>query len=559
MNKNYPREIHIQNGKAKRNGSASSNFKTDSKLSRNVTIHWCEPEMSYHELSREYTGVDIRNNEVQNNNYISAPGGQLRSAISEVEGLDRYNKHCLEERSTTPTKKNGQINDHANKSDANHASAESFSSIKRNPSHKNDKKSIQKRPDGLTPFENLCQNFSKNSTYKNEMKTGKRLGFYRFILDIGRGNFSKVKLALHSLLNIEVAVKVIDRTKFDEKTRRLLSQELINMERLHHPHIIRAYEVHEVLQRWHLVMEYAPKGELNSYLKRFGRLDEKTSRNYSSQILSALDHLHNNGVVHRDLKAENVFIVSNLYVKLGDFGFSKCVDPDAALTTFCGSPPYAAPELFVSDSYTGPAVDLWALGVLIFYMVVGNLPFEANSLHKIKRLILSGDYRIPAYITPNCQALISGLLTTPVERRYNISKAKDSLWFTGIDWQHLLEHKEPTPDEIDDASARHLLKKWWDVDDSELNKALSEGPKNKLTGIYRILRNKGLQYKQDPTLPDQKYKNKKGRVKHNGSHGANKQKLRPVGITHKELTTVDLRDQKSIKNGENTTRTCNIL
>ncbi|CAH8665305.1 unnamed protein product [Schistosoma bovis] len=560
MNKNYPREIHIQNGKTIHNRSALSNGKEEnSKLERNLTIHWCESEMSYHELSREYTGVDIRNNELQNNNYLAAPGGQLRPAISEVEGLDRYAKQCLEERSVTPPERNGYMNGHSTKSDANHVSTESFSSFKRHPTHKSDQKNVQKQPESLTVFEKLCQKFSKDATYKNEIRAGKRLGFYRFVLDIGRGNFSKVKLALHSLVNIEVAVKVIDRTKFDEKTRRLLSQELTNMERLHHPHIIRAYEAHEVLQRWHLVMEYAPKGELNSYLKRSGRLDEKTSKNYSSQILSALDHLHNNGVVHRDLKAENVFIVSNMYVKLGDFGFSKCVAPDAALTTFCGSPPYAAPELFVADSYTGPAVDLWALGVLLFYMVTGSLPFKADSLHKIKRLILSGDYRIPAYVSNDCQTLISGLLVTNVERRYTVSQAKSSKWFSDIDWQHLMKHKDPTPDEIDDASARYLLKKWWDVDSYELDKALSEGPKNKLTGIYRILRSKGLQYKKDPTLPDQKYKNKRGRVKRNGSCSTGKNKPRPASVSHKELTTVDLRDQKSIKSGENSTRTCNIL
>ncbi|CAH8665439.1 unnamed protein product [Heterobilharzia americana] len=341
----------------------------------------------------------------------------------------------MEEGSTTPLQKNGQINGYSAKFEAiNRITTHSYQSLNGETGQKVDQKSVQKRSDSLTIFEKLCQNFTKDSTNKNEIRAGKRLGFYRFVLDIGRGNFSKVKLALHSLVNIEVAVKVIDRTKFDEKTRRLLSQELTNMERLHHPHIIRVYEVHEVLQRWHLVMEYAPKGELNSHLKRSGRLDEKTARNYSSQILSALDHLHTNGVVHRDLKAENVFIVSNMYVKLGDFGFSKCAAPDAALTTFCGSPPYAAPELFVADSYLGPAVDLWALGVLTFYMVTGNLPFKADSLQKIKRLILSGEYRIPSYVTPHCQALISGLLTHTAERRFTISQAKNSPWFSSVDW-----------------------------------------------------------------------------------------------------------------------------
>ncbi|VDP65015.1 unnamed protein product [Schistosoma curassoni] len=202
MNKNYPREIHIQNGKTIHNRSALSNGKEENrKLERNLTIHWCESEMSYHELSREYTGVDIRNNELQNNNYLAAPGGQLRPAISEVEGLDRYAKQCLEERSVTPPERNGYMNGHSTKSDANHVSTESFSSFKRHPTHKSDQKNVQKQPESLTVFEKLCQKFSKDATYKNEIRAGKRLGFYRFVLDIGRGNFSKVKLALHSLVN----------------------------------------------------------------------------------------------------------------------------------------------------------------------------------------------------------------------------------------------------------------------------------------------------------------------------------------------------------------------
>lgn len=90
---------------------------------------------------------------------------------------------------------------HSTKSDANHVSTESFSSFKRHPTHKSDQKNVQKQPESLTVFEKLCQKFSKDATYKNEIRAGKRLGFYRFVLDIGRGNFSKVKLALHSLVN----------------------------------------------------------------------------------------------------------------------------------------------------------------------------------------------------------------------------------------------------------------------------------------------------------------------------------------------------------------------
>ncbi|VDQ05498.1 unnamed protein product [Trichobilharzia regenti] len=184
MTENYPREIHILNGKYTQNPTTFGDEKKEhNKLARNVTIHWCAPERSYHELSREYSGVDIRNNEVQNANYLVAQGGQLRPAISEVEGLDRYAKQLMDEVPSHPIHKNSQMNGIT-------------------PSLENvDQKPVQKRSDDLTTFEKLCQNFAKDSTNKNETRAGKRLGFYRFVLDIGRGNFSKVKLALHSLVN----------------------------------------------------------------------------------------------------------------------------------------------------------------------------------------------------------------------------------------------------------------------------------------------------------------------------------------------------------------------
>nr|CAH8875890.1 unnamed protein product [Trichobilharzia regenti] len=203
MTENYPREIHILNGKYTQNPTTFGDEKKEhNKLARNVTIHWCAPERSYHELSREYSGVDIRNNEVQNANYLVAQGGQLRPAISEVEGLDRYAKQLMDEVPSHPIHKNSQMNGYSSKHEAvNHTTTESYQSLNGECSYKVDQKPVQKRSDDLTTFEKLCQNFAKDSTNKNETRAGKRLGFYRFVLDIGRGNFSKVKLALHSLVN----------------------------------------------------------------------------------------------------------------------------------------------------------------------------------------------------------------------------------------------------------------------------------------------------------------------------------------------------------------------
>lgn len=94
-------------------------------------------------------------------------------------------------------------------------------------------------------------------------------------------------------------------------------------------------------------------------------------------------------------------------VKLGDFGFSRYLDSmDDVLNTFCGSPPYAAPELFQDESYVGPYVDLWALGILLYFMVTSQMPFKANNVSQLKKTIINGDYTIPAYVSQTCQDLI---------------------------------------------------------------------------------------------------------------------------------------------------------
>ncbi|KAK9368305.1 kinase-like domain-containing protein [Lipomyces kononenkoae] len=265
-----------------------------------------------------------------------------------------------------------------------------------------------------------------------EFTTGSELtnvGNYALSRMIGKGSFGKVYLATHKLTGTKVSsrdrffaelsnltrIQVV--LKSAEKSDLNLAREIHHYRQLLHPHIARLYEVIITESTVWLVLEYCPGDELYAYLLRKRRLSIDQTQRIFAQLCGAVAYIHAKNIVHRDLKLENILMDKHESVKLCDFGFTRECEPKRLLQTFCGTICYAAPEMVKGEKYHGQSVDVWSLGIILYALLCGELPFDDDDEVQTRLRISNDEPVYPDHLPDEALSLLRLMLSKrPSER-----------------------------------------------------------------------------------------------------------------------------------------------
>ncbi|XP_065822087.1 MAP/microtubule affinity-regulating kinase 3a isoform X2 [Labrus bergylta] len=368
------------------------------------------------------------------------------------------------------------------------------------------------------------------------------VGNYRLLKTIGKGNFAKVKLARHILTGREVAIKIIDKTQLNPNSLQKLFREVRIMKILNHPNIVKLFEVIETERTLYLVMEYASGGEVFDYLVAHGRMKEKEARAKFRQIVSAVQYCHQKHIVHRDLKAENLLLDADMNIKIADFGFSNEFTMGNKLDTFCGSPPYAAPELFQGKKYDGPEVDVWSLGVILYTLVSGSLPFDGQNLKELRERVLRGKYRIPFYMSTDCENLLKRFLVLNPSKRGTLEVREDAenqimkdRWINaGFEEDELKPYTEPELDITDQKRIDVMVGMGYNLE--EIQESLAKMKYDEITATYLLLGRKASELEPSESASSSNLSLAKPRPNSelNGQSPSHLKVQRSVSSTHKQ-------------------------
>ncbi|KAK9454370.1 kinase-like domain-containing protein [Dipodascopsis uninucleata] len=276
-----------------------------------------------------------------------------------------------------------------------------------------------------------------------------KFGNYMLGATLGEGEFGKVKLGWRrdGKQPSEVAVKLIKKENIPPMSNReaKFQREIIVLRHLRHPNIVRLQEIIQNEKYIGIVLEYASGGELFDHILQNKYLKDSTACRLFAQLVSGVNYLHSKGIVHRDLKLENLLLDKHKNIIITDFGFANVFNPDDItkgrptadlMSTSCGSPCYAAPELVVSDSkYSGRKVDVWSCGVILYAMLSGYLPFDddpenpnGSDITQLYRYITTTPLTFPEYVKPMPRDLLRRILVPNPEERADLLEVRAHSW-----------------------------------------------------------------------------------------------------------------------------------
>ncbi|OAD54532.1 Testis-specific serine/threonine-protein kinase 4 [Eufriesea mexicana] len=287
--------------------------------------------------------------------------------------------------------------------------------------------------------DNSPKSLLKGEKDKHEEKSEKKLTIleshgYTLGKTIGAGSYATVKIAKSDRHDCQVAVKIVSKFQAPgDYLKKFLPREIEVVKGLKHPNLIRFLQAIETTHRVYIIMEYAQCGSLLDMIRRDTFIDELRSRRWFRQLLEAIDYCHGRGVVHRDVKCENLLMDQNFNIKLSDFGFArgqmKPKNGVAALSeTFCGSYAYASPEILKGVPYLPQLSDVWSMGVVLYAMVYGRLPFDdANYSQLLKQVQNKVAFPKEPNVSQACRSLISRILV-PQRLRLDIDHIRNDVW-----------------------------------------------------------------------------------------------------------------------------------
>lgn len=312
---------------------------------------------------------------------------------------------------------------------------------------------------------------------------------YELDRTIGTGGFGKVKLATHAPTGAKVAVKIMDKTRLGKDLPRV-KLEISALKSLSHPNVCKLYQVIDTETHCYVVMEYCAGGELFDHIVEKSRLGEMESRMFFRQIVSAVSYVHGRGYAHRDLKPENVLLDKEQNLKIIDFGL--CAKPqggmDSLLLTSCGSPTYAAPELIQGVKYHGSEVDVWSMGVILYALLCGCLPFESDNIDELFKKILRGKYIEPAWLSSGSKRLLRRMLCVDPLKRIRVSELVNDPWIK-LGFGCPPSIKSHDTDRSKDEECLEVMSRYCNVDKETLWSRLSKWNYDSETATYLLLLN----------------------------------------------------------------------